>query len=162
MSLEAAGYLAPEFRTYLKDIEAKMRTWGLESEFRYHGELDRAAKERSCAASTFSHCRPAYDEPKGLSVLEAMGCGVPVVQPRRGAFIEVLQKTGGGLLVPPDDPGALADALASILPIPRTPPSAASRVSAVTTRSRGWPTAPRGLQRGRGPGGDQDRIDAAC
>ena len=40
-----------------------------------------------------------------------MGAGVPVVQPRRGAFTEMVEKTGGGVLVPPDDPQALADAL---------------------------------------------------
>jgi glycosyltransferase involved in cell wall biosynthesis len=118
MSLEAAGYLAPEFRTYLKDIEAKMRTWGLESEFHYHGELDRAAKGTFLRGLDVFSLPATYDEPKGLSVLEAMACGVPVVQPRRGSFIEMLQKTGGGLLVPPDDPGALADALASILADP--------------------------------------------
>ena len=39
------------------------------------------------------------------------GGGVPVVQPRRGAFTEVVEKTGGGLLVAPDDPEALADGL---------------------------------------------------
>jgi glycosyltransferase involved in cell wall biosynthesis len=44
-------------------------------------------------------------------LLEAMGEGVPVVQPRRGAFTEIVEKTGGGLLVPPDDPVALAGAL---------------------------------------------------
>jgi len=36
---------------------------------------------------------------------------VPVVQPRRGAFPEIVEKTGGGLLVTPDDPAALADGL---------------------------------------------------
>ena len=30
---------------------------------------------------------------------------------RRGAFTEVVGKTGGGLLVPPDDPDALAEGL---------------------------------------------------
>ncbi len=45
-----------------------------------------------------------YDEPKGVFLLEAMASGVPVVQPRRGAFTEVVEKTGGGLLVAPDDP----------------------------------------------------------
>jgi glycosyltransferase involved in cell wall biosynthesis len=34
---------------------------------------------------------------------------VPVVQPRRGAFPEIIAKTGGGLVVEPDNPDALAD-----------------------------------------------------
>jgi glycosyltransferase involved in cell wall biosynthesis len=57
---------------------------------------------------------PAPDEPKGVSVLEAMAVGVPVVQPRCGSFTEMVQKTGGGLLVPPNDPQALAAALQSL------------------------------------------------
>jgi glycosyltransferase involved in cell wall biosynthesis len=56
-----------------------------------------------------------YDEPKGMFLLEAMASGVPVVQPRRGAFTEVIEKTGGGLLVEPDDPDRLADGLESLL-----------------------------------------------
>jgi glycosyltransferase involved in cell wall biosynthesis len=40
-----------------------------------------------------------------------MANGIPVVQPSHGAFPEILQKTGGGLLVPPGDVRALADAL---------------------------------------------------
>jgi glycosyltransferase involved in cell wall biosynthesis len=52
-----------------------------------------------------------YDEPKGVFLLEAMASGVPVVQPRRGAFTEIVEKTDGGLLVPPDDVTALADGL---------------------------------------------------
>ena len=46
-----------------------------------------------------------------MFLLEAMASGVPVVQPRRGAFTEIVEKTGGGLLVAPDDPAALADGL---------------------------------------------------
>jgi glycosyltransferase involved in cell wall biosynthesis len=33
------------------------------------------------------------------------------VQPRRGAFPEILDRTGGGILVDPDDPASLADAI---------------------------------------------------
>jgi glycosyltransferase involved in cell wall biosynthesis len=40
-----------------------------------------------------------------------MASGVPVVQPKRGAFTEVVEKTGGGLLVTPDDRDAIADGL---------------------------------------------------
>ena len=40
-----------------------------------------------------------YTEPKGMFLLEAMAVGVPVVQPRKGAFPEIVAKTGGGLIV---------------------------------------------------------------
>jgi glycosyltransferase involved in cell wall biosynthesis len=36
------------------------------------------------------------------------------VQPRRGGFTEIVERTGGGLLVPPDDPAGLADGLQRI------------------------------------------------
>jgi len=55
-----------------------------------------------------------YDEPKGVSLLEAMACGVPLVQPRRGAFTEIVESTGGGLLVKPDDPASLAEGILQI------------------------------------------------
>ena len=35
-----------------------------------------------------------YQEPKGLYVLEALANGIPVVQPRHGAFPELLEATG--------------------------------------------------------------------
>ena len=34
---------------------------------------------------------------------------MPVVQPRRGAFPEVVETTGGGIIVDADNPEALAD-----------------------------------------------------
>jgi glycosyltransferase involved in cell wall biosynthesis len=43
-----------------------------------------------------------------MFLLEALANGVPVVQPRRGAFPEIVRNTGGGLIVAADDPAALA------------------------------------------------------
>jgi glycosyltransferase involved in cell wall biosynthesis len=43
-----------------------------------------------------------------------MAAGVPVVQPSKGAFPEIIGKTGGGLLVDKDDPEALAEGLARL------------------------------------------------
>jgi len=56
-----------------------------------------------------------YREPKGLYVLEALANGVPVVQPRHGSFPELIEATGGGLLVQPDDPADLAHGLGRVL-----------------------------------------------
>ena len=51
----------------------------------------------------------------GLFVLEALACGVPVVLPDHGAFPELVAATGGGVLFPPGNATALADALAGML-----------------------------------------------
>ena len=52
-----------------------------------------------------------YEEPKGIFLFDAMANGTPVVQPRRGAYVEIIGKTKGGVLVDADDPRDLARAL---------------------------------------------------
>jgi len=56
-----------------------------------------------------------YHEPKGLYILEAWANGIPVVQPRHGSFPELIESSGGGVLVEPNNPKALADALLQVL-----------------------------------------------
>jgi glycosyltransferase involved in cell wall biosynthesis len=106
--LEVAGYLGAEHAEYLRGIERRMQEWGLGEEFNYRGTLDRAGKIEFLRGLDVLSVPATYDEPKGIFLLEAMACGVPVVQPRRGAFTEVVTRTGGGLLVEPDNAQALA------------------------------------------------------
>jgi len=106
--LLAAGYLAPEHSAYLDDLTHRMKEAGLRSEFEYRGELDRAGKIAFLQSLDVMSVPATYAEPKGIFLLEAMAVGVPVVQPRRGAFPEILERTGGGILVEADDPDALA------------------------------------------------------
>jgi len=112
--LDVAGYMAPEHRPYLDGARAVLAKAGLQDEFTYHGEVDRAGKRAFLHALDVLSVPATYDEPKGIFLLEAMASGVPVVQPRRGAFIEVVNKTGGGVLVEQDDPDALASGLHSL------------------------------------------------
>jgi glycosyltransferase involved in cell wall biosynthesis len=109
--LEAAGYMGAEHRKYLDGITGKLRAWGLGAEFRYHGELSREEKIRFLQGLDLFSVPTEYAEPKGLFLLEAMACGVPVVQPRHGAFPEILEKARGGELVEPGNPRQLAEAL---------------------------------------------------
>jgi glycosyltransferase involved in cell wall biosynthesis len=109
--LEAAGYLAPEHKKYLGDIQKQMTDAGLASEFHYRGAVDRHDKIDFLRKLDVLSVPATYDEPKGIFLLEAMACGVPVVQPARGGFAEIVEKTGGGLLVKPDDTDSLADGL---------------------------------------------------
>jgi glycosyltransferase involved in cell wall biosynthesis len=121
--LVAAGYLLAEHQGYLDGILKKMREWRLDGEFEYRGEVDRAQKTSFLQSLDVFSVPATYEEPKGLFLLEAMANGVPVVQPRRGAFPEIVANTGGGLIVDANDPAALA---AGWLDLWRNPEKAAA------------------------------------
>jgi len=121
--LVVAGYLAHEHEAYVNGIRNDIRAWGLEGEFEYVGEVDRAQKIAFLHGLDVLSVPAIYEEPKGIFLFEAMANGVPVVQPRRGAFPEIIENTGGGLIVAPDDPDALAD---GILELWRNPARAAA------------------------------------
>ena len=66
------------------------------------------------AADVLVHCstRP---EPFGLVVLEAMASGAVVVSANRGAPTEIVENGRTGILVPPNNPRALAEAVVALL-----------------------------------------------
>ena len=109
--LDVAGYMATDHKPYLESARAVLAQAGLQEEMTYHGEIDRARKRSFLKELDVLSVPATYDEPKGMFLLEAMASGVPVVQPRRGAFVEVVERTGGGTLVTPDDPDALGAGL---------------------------------------------------
>ena len=109
--LEAAGYMAADSKPYLDEIQRHLTDAGLGGEFHYRGAVERADKIAFLRGLDVMSMPATYDEPKGVSLLEAMACGVPLVQPRRGSFTEIVKKTGGGLLVQPDDPQSLAEGI---------------------------------------------------
>jgi glycosyltransferase involved in cell wall biosynthesis len=111
MQLDVAGYTAPEHKKYLDEVRSKLNNAGLTSEFSYRGVLDREAKLDFLRNLDVLSVPATYDEPKGMFLLEAMASGVPVVQPDRGAFTEIVEKTGGGVLVKADDRESLAEGL---------------------------------------------------
>ena len=99
------------YQSYMTDVRRKLEKAGLLDEFVYEGVVDREGKLRFLQSLDVLSVPATYDEPKGLFLLEAMANGVPVVQPRRGAFVEIVEKTGGGLLVEPNNAHRLADGL---------------------------------------------------
>ena len=81
-----------------------------------HAKLLQLYRERAV------HCvvLPSVDlgggvfEGMGVALMEAMAHGIPVIATRTGGIPELLED-GAGVLVPPADPGALADALERVL-----------------------------------------------
>jgi glycosyltransferase involved in cell wall biosynthesis len=113
--LDVAGYLGERDRTYHDSIVDQVAAWGLDSVVRFHGEVDREQKIAFLDSLHVLSVPTVYREPKGLFVLEAMASGVPVVQPRHGAFPEVIEATGGGLLVEPESASDLAGTLGRLM-----------------------------------------------
>jgi len=113
-SIRIAGYVGPEHRAYLEGLERQVKEWGLEDDVVFQGTLDRGQKADFLRELDLFAMPAAYDDPKGLVLLEAMACGVPVVAPRRGTYTEIVERTGGGVLVLPDDIEALVAALAAL------------------------------------------------
>lgn len=62
---------------------------------------------------------PSLAEPFGLVLLEAMALGKPVIATAAGGPLEIVNSGESGLLVPPRDPAALADALRALLRSPQ-------------------------------------------
>jgi glycosyltransferase involved in cell wall biosynthesis len=73
-----------------------------------------------------------WPEPFGIVVIEALAAGTPVVASRAGGIPEIIGDGREGLLVPPGEPGPLADALERLLADPalRTCMSLAARARA--------------------------------
>ncbi|MEJ2338431.1 MAG: glycosyltransferase family 4 protein [Gemmatimonadales bacterium] len=83
------------------------------------GELPDADAIRDAYRAADVFCLPSLQEGFGIAFLEAMASGLPIVAYRSAAVPEVVPDGEAGLLVPPDDPRALARALIRLL---RDPP----------------------------------------
>jgi glycosyltransferase involved in cell wall biosynthesis len=113
--LRVAGWLGAVNQEYAETQFQKIKAAGLADYFEYLGEVDRTGKIRFLQSIDLLSVPTTYQEPKGLYVLEALAMGVPVVLPAHGAFPELVTATAGGVLVPPNDAVALAQAIAELL-----------------------------------------------
>ncbi len=128
--LQAAGLLRDRWLSFRleivgegplrKDLEDQIRSLGLDEWVRLRGllspdEIRRAYRKAVCVALA---CRIAPDGDRdGIpnTLAEAMATGVPVVSTRLPSIEELVRDDETGLLVPPDNPSALAHALERIL-----------------------------------------------
>ena len=113
--LKAAGYLNKRDEPYFEEIVKQIETWGLTDSFEYWGEIDRPQKIQFLNNLHVLSVPTTYKESKGLYVLEALANGVPVVQPRHGAFPELIAETGGGITVDAESPDAIAAGILQLM-----------------------------------------------
>ncbi len=115
LQLIAGGYVSSAYKTYIGGIRKKIQENKLEDRVKLLGTLERAEKLNFFKQIDVFSVPAPYREPKGISILEALASGVPVVQPDHGAYPEWINATQGGLLHRPDDSVDLAEKLATLL-----------------------------------------------
>jgi glycosyltransferase involved in cell wall biosynthesis len=115
LRLLAGGYLSRAYETYVNGIRRTIKNNGLEDRIKLLGTLERAEKLDFFHQIDVFSVPATYREPKGISILEALASGIPVVQPDHGAYPEWVSATQGGLLHRPHDSIDLAQKLAFVL-----------------------------------------------
>ena len=106
--LRVGGYLGERDQLFFQQVRAQAAHLGSAIEFVEH--IDTHEQKVAFLKSLDVLSVPTtYREPKGLSILEALANGVPVVQPAHGAFPELIAATQGGLLF---EPGNVDDLVA--------------------------------------------------
>ena len=76
----------------------------------------------------------------GLPILEAMACRTPVIGTPAGAAPELLEQ-GGGIMVPMEDPRAMADAILKVCAMPEAEWRAMSDAAHATANRYTWEDA---------------------
>lgn len=74
----------------------------------YHGSVGGEARRRALGGARALLHLIDFDEPFGLSVVEAMACGTPVIAMRRGSMPEIIEHGRAGFLVDSLEEAAVA------------------------------------------------------
>ena len=115
LRLRVGGGCGPSDEPFVNELRERLKNNGVLQDVEFHPNPDRAAKLELLRSLT-AFCVPAlYGEAFGLYIIEALASGVPVVQPRTASFPELVEATGGGVLYPPGDVEALADAVEGLM-----------------------------------------------
>ncbi len=112
--LRVAGEIDRAAKQFWGELRESLRDDGLEGMCELRGELDARGKREFLAGCDLMALPSRQLECRGMACLEAMAAGLPVVAPERGIFPEIVGRTGGGLLFPPEDVESLARALGEL------------------------------------------------
>jgi len=115
LRLRAAGATLASDRPFVAGLERRLAAAGQREAVEFRSNVSFEEKLELLRAATVFSVPATYGESFGLYLLEAWAMGLPAVQPAHGAFPELLEATGAGLLCAPDDPLALAEGLHGLL-----------------------------------------------
>jgi len=118
VGLVLTGGSTGDDRKYISDIKHKLREHGLQDQVEIHDDFEEVGLREYFQKVSMVSVPVRNGEAFGIYLLECMASGVPVVQPELGAFPEIVELTGGGLIYKENNPEALASSLEQLLKDP--------------------------------------------
>ena len=103
-----------------QSLEAQAAREGISDRVRFAGDVsDEELASYYQAGDVYVSSASHRSEAFGISIIEAMACGLPVISTELGTGTSFVNQSGEtGIVVPPGDPGALSSALRDLLTDP--------------------------------------------
>jgi glycosyltransferase involved in cell wall biosynthesis len=100
---------------FIKEQKQKISKAGLENEVFWAEEFEGEERQKFFDSVRLISVPVLNGEAFGLYMLEAMASGIPMVQPALGAFPEVIETCGGGVIYGENTPDQLAKTLGELI-----------------------------------------------
>lgn len=115
VKLVVTGGKTGDDRDYLNRIRKKLLSSKVLEDVEFHKDFEGEGRKKFFEKAAVVSVPVRNGEAFGIYIAESLASGIPVVQPALGAFPEILEKTGGGLIYENNTPGELASALKLLL-----------------------------------------------
>lgn len=115
LKLRIMGGQTADDRPFLRRLRRKLARKGLESDVEFCPSFDKVSRIDFLRSLSVMSVPTPRAVAFGTFIVEALACGVPVVQPALGASPELVAATGGGICYAPNDAATLARTLEGLL-----------------------------------------------
>jgi glycosyltransferase involved in cell wall biosynthesis len=119
VQLVLTGGSTGDDKKYLSDIRHRIREKGLQDQVEFHDDFEEQGLREYFEKVSMVSVPVRNGEAFGIYLLECMASGIPVVQPELGAFPEIVNLTGGGVIYKENTPESLAGELEKLLTNPK-------------------------------------------
>ena len=119
LRLEIAGGMTDEDDQFVKKQKEKISKAGFSEFSNFRINIERKEKINFLKRLSVFSVPSRYPEAFGLYVIEALAAGIPVAFPKTGAFPEIVEDTGGGIIYEVNNSNALAETLDQMLKDPK-------------------------------------------
>jgi glycosyltransferase involved in cell wall biosynthesis len=115
VNLKITGGKTGDDIQFIKEQKQKIAKAGLEHDVFWVDEFEGDERQKFFDSVRLISVPVCNGEAFGLYMLEAMASGIPMVQPALGAFPEVIEISGGGIVYGENKPELLAKALGELI-----------------------------------------------